>query len=308
MSSWTNRDIPDQEGKIFIITGANSGLGFESTKALADKKAKVIMACRNLEKGKRSQQEIRDVIPGADLDLRELDLADLSSISGFASGIISDYKNIDVLINNAGIMATPYCKTVDGFEQQLGINHLGHFALTGKLLKLLLKSPGCRIVNVSSLAARRGKIYFDDLQAVYSYNSWDRYQQSKLANLLFTFELKRRIEMHNLNLKILAAHPGVSATNLHKGMDMNQHLISIYDILMKRLLPDAAKGALSILYSATDPHARSGGYYGPGGWFELAGLPSEARVPKQAKDPDLAEELWEVSEKITGVKFEYETN
>jgi NAD(P)-dependent dehydrogenase (short-subunit alcohol dehydrogenase family) len=308
MSSWTISNIPDQEGKLFIITGANSGLGFESTKALAEKKAKVVMACRNLEKGLRSQHEIRNVIPGEDLDLRELDLADLSSINRFVTGIQSDYKNVDVLINNAGIMATPYGKTTDGFEQQLGTNHLGHFALTGKLLKLLLKSPGSRIVNVSSIAARRGKIYFNDLQAVYSYKPWDRYQQSKLANLLFTFELKRRIDAHNLNLKIMAAHPGVSATNLHKGMYINQRLISTYDILMKWLLPDAAKGALSILYSATDPHARSGGYYGPGGLFELAGLPSEAHIPKQAKDPDVAEELWEVSENITAVKFEYQAN
>ncbi len=305
MNRWTARDIPDQDGKIFIITGANSGLGLASAKALASKKARIIMAIRNLEKGLKSQQDILDEIPRADLDLRELDLADLASINRFASGINSDYKKVDVLINNAGIMATPYRKTVDGFEQQFGTNHLGHFALTGKLLKLLLKTAGSRIVNVSSIAARRGKIYFDDLLAAHSYKPWNRYQQSKLANLLFTFELQRRLEANQLNLEVIAAHPGVSATNLHKAMDVNQHLISTYDILMKRLLPDAAKGALSILYASTDPHAHSGGYYGPGGWFELAGLPSEARVPKQAKDPDTAQKLWEISEKLTGIRFEF---
>jgi NAD(P)-dependent dehydrogenase (short-subunit alcohol dehydrogenase family) len=305
MTRWTTKNIPDQTGKIFLITGANSGLGFESVRALAEKGAKVIMACRNLEKGLRSRQEIWETIPGADLDLCELDLASLDSISRFVTGIYANYSHIDVLMNNAGIMATPYATTADGFEQQFGTNHLGHFALTGKLLKLLMNIPGSRVVNVASLAARQGKIFFDDLKGECSYNPWDRYRQSKLANLLFTFELKKRLDAGQVNVQVIAAHPGVSFTNLHRAMDMSPVLISSYDFLLKGLLPDATRGALSLLYAAAAPDAKSGGYYGPGGWFEVAGFPSYAQIPSQAKDQDTAEKLWKISEKLTGVRYDF---
>jgi NAD(P)-dependent dehydrogenase (short-subunit alcohol dehydrogenase family) len=306
MTHWTTDSIPDQEGKVFIITGANSGLGYESARALAKKGAKIILACRNLEKGESARQKIRKETPGADLDLKELDLANLVSVAGFASEVRTKHKKLDVLMNNAGIMATPYGKTLDGFEQQLGINHLGHFALTGRLLGLLLKTPGSRIVNVSSKAARRGIIHFDDLMGENKYIPWERYGQSKLANLLFTFELHRRLQKHNLNLKVIAAHPGVSVTNLHQAMAMPGVLKTIYEKIFSVFLPDAARGALSQLYAATASEAQSGAYYGPGGWSEMAGYPSEARVPAQALNAKTAVRLWDISEELTGVKFRFE--
>ncbi|MBR9998542.1 MAG: SDR family oxidoreductase [Cyclobacteriaceae bacterium] len=301
MVEWTTSLIPDLAGKIILITGANSGLGFESAKALAGKGATVIMACRNLEKGEKARQQIREEIRGNDPDLRKLDLADLSSVEDFVSGIQSDYNRIDVLMNNAGIMATPYEKTKSGFEKQFGVNHLGHFALTGRLLNLLLKTPCSRVVNVSSMSSRRGKINFDNLMGERSYKPWRAYGQSKLANLLFTFELQRRIDAHQADIIAVAAHPGISATNLHRAMSVNESLKFIYDNLFKGLIPDAAKGALSQLYAATSPEAQPGGYYGPGGWFEAAGYPSVASVPAQAQDRETALRLWEISEKLTGV-------
>jgi len=272
MDRWDTRNITDQHNKIFIITGANSGLGLASARVLAKKGAKVIMACRNLEKGSQSLQKIRDEFPGADLDLRELDLADLRSVADFASGILKDYDTLDVLINNAGIMATPFAVTADGFERQFGTNHLGHFALTGKLLQRLLKTRKSRVVNVSSLAARSGKIFFDDLEGKEHYSAMERYRQSKLANLLFTFELKRKLEQHDIPLQVIAAHPGVSATNLHRAMNLPTAIISIYDIFLEWLLPDADKGSLSILFAATDPAARSGASSLRAGWFFCCNL------------------------------------
>jgi len=305
MNKWTAELIPDQTGKIFIITGANSGLGLESTRALARKRATVIMACRNLEKGKRSLEKLRREIPDALLDLQEMDLANLESIRNFVTYIFSTYKKIDVLINNAGIMATPFAKTKDGFEIQFGINHLGHFVLTGLLFELLLKAPGSRVVNVSSMAARRASIDFDNLMGERSYVPWKAYGQTKLANLLFTFELQRRLETGNNNSVSIAAHPGGSATNLHKAIQMNPVVKSIYNFLIRYFMQSAAKGALPQLYAATSPEAVPGDYYGPDGFNEIAGYPAKAHIPVKAKDEQLAEKLWQVSEKLTGINYEF---
>ena len=305
MAKWTTTHIPDLNGKIFLITGANSGLGYESAKVLIAKRGRVIMACRNLKKGEEAVRAIRKEIEEGDPDLRKLDLSDLKSIEEFASAIRKDYRKIDVLMNNAGIMATPYGKTAQGFEKQFGTNHLGHFALTGKLLDLLKNTPESRIVNVSSIASRKGKMDFSDLMGEKNYAPMKAYRQSKLANLYFTMELHRRLREHKARTIAVAAHPGVSATNLHRAMQLNETLTSIYENLFSGLLPSAAKGALSQLYAATSPEAKPGGYYGPGGWFEASGYPAEASVPRQALDREVAERLWELSEKLTGVQYDF---
>jgi NAD(P)-dependent dehydrogenase (short-subunit alcohol dehydrogenase family) len=208
-------------------------------------------------------------------------------------------------MNNAGIMATPYGKTEQGFEKQIGINHLGHFALTGKLLDLLIQKPGSRVVNISSIAARKGKMNFEDLMGENNYKPKKAYRQSKLANLLFNLELQRRFEEHQAGTIAVAAHPGISATNLHKAMMLNKTLTSVYENFFQGLLPNSAKGALSQLYAATSPEVKAGGYYGPGGLFEASGYPAEARVPEQAQDRQAAQTLWKVSEELTGVKYKF---
>lgn len=305
MKKWTADDIPDQEGNVVIITGANSGLGYESSLALAKKGARVIMACWNLEKGLIAKEKVLKDHPAALLDLQPLDLASLASIKDFSQYIHKAYDQIHLLINNAGIMATPFGHTEDGFEWQFGTNHLGHFALTGLLLDRILLASGSRIVTVSSIAARRGRIHFDDLMSEKEYVPWEAYGQSKLANQLFAYELQRRLEANALKTSSMAAHPGVSMTNLHRAMELNSTLVKVGEKLFGWILQNAAKGALPQLYAATDPAAKPGGYYGPDGFREMSGYPSEADVPSRARDLDAAEKLWRVSEELTGAVYEY---
>ena len=305
MAEWTTEQIHDLNGKIFLITGANSGLGFESAKVLASKGGRVIMACRNLEKGGEAVRNIQRYTGGYKPDLRELDLADLKSVERFVAGIRKDYNRIDVLMNNAGIMATPYGKTKQGFEAQIGINHLGHFALTGMLFDRLANRPGSRIVNLSSIASRRGRMNFEDLMGEKRYRPMEAYRQTKLANLLFTLELDRRIRDHGIGMMALAAHPGIAATNLHKAVRANETLKSLYEKIFLKLLPGAEQGARSQLYAATSSDVVSGKYYGPSGWFEFSGSPGEAAIPLQALDQESATRLWAISEQLTGVRFDY---
>lgn len=293
---WTIRDIPDLRGKTAIVTGANSGLGFHTAEALAAKGARVIMACRNLEKAEEAAARVRAKVPGADLEVRALDLGSLASIHAFAEAFEREHPALHLLINNAGIMMCPFGKTADGFETQFGTNHLGHFALTGLLLGVLAKTPGARIVNVSSLAHLGGKIDFDNLNGERSYNRTRAYNQSKLANLLFTLELQRRLERVGAGAIAVAAHPGWSATNL-------QAHAALFRAMNPLVAQSAEMGALPTLRAATAPDVRGGEYYGPGRLFEMNGPPKRARRSPRARDASVAERLWQVSEKMTGVRY-----
>lgn len=300
MTNWTKDNIPNLHGKVFIITGANSGLGFESSLALAEKDATVIMACRNLQRAQPSLEAIQAAVPSAKLDMIELNLASLNSIRSFVETFNQKYDRLDGLINNGGIMLNPRYETEDGFEAQFGINHLGHFALTGLLIKTLVNTPASRIVTISSRMHSNGKIVWDDLMGQYSYSRAEAYQQSKLANLLFAFELARRLEAKGSDCKSIAVHPGLVATNWAQN-----NLGGFMGFLMGKVsalfLQNAANGALSQLYAAVDPGAESGRYYGPD--QDTKGYPVEVQASDAAYDEADAKRLWEISEELTGVKF-----
>ena len=293
---WTTSDIPDLTGKVAIVTGANSGIGYETVKALAEKGATVVMACRNLEKARKAESEIRQTVGNAKLEIIQLDLADLASIQKFAEDFKAKYSALDLHINNAGIMMPPFTKTADGFEVQFGANHLGHFILTGLLVDVILATPKARIVNVSSMAHRMGSgtINFDNLNAEQGYNPAGAYAQSKLANLLFTRELNRRFVEKDSDVMATSAHPGWTATNLQKGF--MQTMTSV--IGQKPLM-----GALPTLEAAIDPSADRNDYFGPGDFMETRGYPKKVEPCDAAKDADLAKSLWEVSEELTGVRY-----
>lgn len=293
---WTHANIPDQTGRVAIVTGANSGIGFETAKSLAHRGATVVMACRNMTKGEAALSAIREAAVGATVDLRALDLSSLSSVKSFAEGFLEDYDQLDMLINNAGVMMTPLSRTADGFELQLGTNHLGHFALTGHLLDRLTATVGSRVVNVSSIAHRMGKIDFDNLNAERSYKKVGAYAQSKLANLLFTQELMRRLQRQGHETVVTAAHPGWTATNL-------QADIASFRIMGKVIAQTPAMGALPTLYAATAPEAKTGGYYGPRKMMEWRGTPGPAKIAKRVHDQAVAQRLWDVSQQLTGVSY-----
>jgi NAD(P)-dependent dehydrogenase (short-subunit alcohol dehydrogenase family) len=301
MPTRTN-DIPDQQGRTALITGANSGIGLEAARTLARAGARVIMASRNTEKGEAAAAEIRASSPGAELEVRELDLASLDSVRAFAAGYGEEH--LDLLINNAGVMVPPYTKTVDGFELQLATNHLGHFALTGLLLGKLLATPHARVVTVSSTAHKMGKIDFDDLQRERSYNRWLAYGQSKLANLLFTLELDRRLKAAGADVLSVAAHPGYSATNLQFAATPSR-IERIGSIVLNRVYAQSAeRGALPTLYAATADIA-GGSFVGPDGFQEMRGEPKVVTPTRAARDPQTALRLWGVSEELTGVEFAF---
>ncbi|MCO5184331.1 MAG: oxidoreductase [Anaerolineae bacterium] len=295
-SKWTTANIPDQSGKVAIGTGANSGIGYETAKALAAKGATVIMACRNLEKAHAAADKIKRDVPGAKLDIIQLDLADLAAVREFAAQFQARYDQLNLLINNAGIMFPPFTETKDGFEVQFGANHLGHFALTGLLLDTLLVTSGARVVNVSSMAHRMGKIDFDNLNAEKGYNPSAAYAQSKLANLLFSLELNRQFEAHGLDLMAVSAHPGWTATNLQRGLMATATRI---------VGQSAPMGALPTLRAATDPNVRPNEYYGPARFVEVRGYPKKVGTIAAAQDVALAQKLWHVSEEMTGVRYEW---
>lgn len=297
---WTAQDIPSQEGRVVIVTGANSGIGFETTKALAAKGATVVMACRNAEKANAAADKIRQEVPGAKLEVMPLDLADLASVRAFTDTFKAKHDKLDLLVNNAGIMIPPFSKTKDGFEVQFGANHLGHFALTGLLLQLIQKTPGARIVNVSSSAHRMGKIDFDNLQAEKGYRPWGAYGQSKLANLLFTLRLNELFKETNTDALATASHPGYTATNLQGD--------SIWARIANPLVGQSPEmGALPSLYAATAPDVQPNNYYGPDGFGGWRGYPKKADTTAAAKDAAVAKRLWDVSEDLTGVTYAFGT-
>ncbi|OBB58636.1 short-chain dehydrogenase [Mycobacterium sp. 852013-51886_SCH5428379] len=296
MAQWTTADIPDQAGRTAVITGANTGLGLETAKALAAQGAHVVLAVRDTEKGKRAADQITTAHPGAALTVQSLDLGALRSVHAAAEALNAQFPRIDLLINNAGVMYPPKQSTEDGFELQFGTNHLGHFALTGLLLENLLAVPGSRVVTVSSTGHRiLASIHFDDLQWERSYNRVAAYGQSKLANLLFTYELQRRL--HTDDPIAVAAHPGVSGTELMR------HLPSVIDPLIPLVTQSAAMGALPTLRAATDLAVRGGQYYGPDGLGGIRGYPKLVGSSAQSHDEALARRLWKVSEELTGVVF-----
>lgn len=307
MSNWTVQDMPRQNGRIVLVTGANSGIGFEIALAFAQKGARVIMACRNMEKGQAAYDEIRSQEPDADLDLRRLDLSSLESVRTFSESVLDDYTRLHVLVNNAGLMAIPRWETADGFEMQFGVNHLGHFALTGLLLPLLQNTPGSRVVTVSSMVSMIGKINFDDLQGEKNYTRYGAYGQSKLANILFALELQRRFDNAGIKSLSLPAHPGYSATNLqststgHSGSTTEQVL---YRVLNRVAAQSSAMGALPELFAAASPDARPGVFYGPQN-FHMRGYPREVNPPKAALNEATAQRLWQVSEELTGVTYNF---
>lgn len=295
---WTIDQIPDQSGRVAVVTGASSGIGFETARILAEKGATVILAVRNPQKGESALQRIRTRNATARAEMMLLDLANLQSVREFAAAFRRKYDRLDLLINNAGVMIPPYGKTADGFELQFGTNHLGHFALTGLLLPLLLNTPGSRIVNVSSLAHRYGNLNFDDLNwEKRRYKAWRAYGDSKLANLYFTYQLARKLEAAGAEMKVTAAHPGWSATAL-------QRHSTVFQWGNKLFAQPAEMGALPTLRAATDPAAQSGDFFGPGGFQQWRGYPVKVESNPRSHDSDTAQRLWKVSEKLTGVKYE----
>jgi NAD(P)-dependent dehydrogenase (short-subunit alcohol dehydrogenase family) len=300
--TWTAADIPDQTGRTAIVTGANSGLGAAITRELARAGATVIMAVRNVEKGARAAEHVRDRVPEATLEVRPLDLADLTSVRAFAETV---GEPVDLLINNAGVMAPPRRETKDGFESQFGSNHLGHFALTGLLLPRLRASSAPRVVTQSSGAHRiPGGINFDDLQWERSYNNWRAYGQSKLANLMFAFELQRRAGAAGTPLRSMAAHPGYARTNLQfAGPPWYEQLVM--RITNPLLGQSADMGALPALYAATVPDLPGGTFVGPGGFMEQRGHPKVVTAAGKAYDEQSWRRLWEASEELTGVRYDF---
>jgi len=297
MTKWTTADIPDQTGRVAVITGSNTGLGYETAAALAAKGAHVVMAVRNLDKGKDAAALIHKRSPGAGVTLQELDLTSLDSVRAAAEQLRSNHDRIDLLINNAGVMWTPKSTTSDGFELQFGTNHLGHFAFTGLLLDRLLPVPGSRVVTVSSIGHRiLADIHFDDLQWEHSYNRVAAYGQAKLANLLFTYELQRQLASHGTTIAA-AAHPGGSNTEL------SRYLPGLLSPAFNLVAQDAAAGALPTLRAATDPAVLGGQYYGPDGFAEMRGYPKVVQSSKKSHDAERQQRLWTVSEELTGVTY-----
>ncbi|OBG30801.1 MULTISPECIES: SDR family NAD(P)-dependent oxidoreductase [Mycolicibacter] len=300
MAKWTTADIPDQSGRVAVITGANTGLGYETAFALAAKGAHVVLAVRDLDKGKDAAALISKRSPGASVALQELDLTSLDSVRTAAAQLRADHDRIDLLINNAGVMWTPKATTEDGFELQFGTNHLGHFAFTGLLLDRLLPVPGSRVVTVSSIGHRiRADIHFDDLQWERSYSRVAAYGQAKLANLLFTYELQRRLAAHATTIAT-AAHPGGSRTELTRNLPP---LLARITPLIEPLFQGADMGALPTLRAATDPGVRGGQYYGPDGWGQQRGYPKVVESSSKSHDVDVQQRLWTVSEELTGVSY-----
>ena len=298
---WTFDHMPDQTGRIVLVTGANTGIGYETALAFARRNAAVVMACRSLEKGAEARDRILSQATEADVQLMQLDLGSLISVRKFADAFRAQNDRLDLLVNNAGVMVPPFTKTDDGFELQFGVNHLGHFAVTGLLLSLIISTPMARVVTVSSEAHRRCKIDFDNLNGEKGYSSWPFYGRSKLANLLFTNELQRRLEAAGHSALSVAAHPGWTATDLQRHTGLVNALNGFFAML-------SDQGALPTLFAATAPDVSGGGFYGPDGFFNMRGYPTEVRAAARAHDLDTAARLWETSEQLTGVRFEFEAD
>jgi NAD(P)-dependent dehydrogenase (short-subunit alcohol dehydrogenase family) len=302
-SKWTEADVPDQTGRVAIVTGSNTGLGYETARVLAARGAQVVLAVRDTEKGKAAAAKIIGLSPRADVKVQPLDVASLQSVRTAAEEIKAAYPRIDLLINNAGVMYVPTRQpTKDGFEMQFGTNHLGPFALTGLLLDHLLPVPGSRVVMVASVAHRiRAAIHFDDLQWERSYDRVAAYGQSKLANLLFTYELQRRLAAKNEPTIALAAHPGFSNTELLRHLP--GWIMPAYNLVAPLVTNTAAMGALPTLLAATAPDVQGGQYYGPDGMGEVKGHPKLVNSTPQSHDEALQKRLWTISEELTGVTY-----
>jgi NAD(P)-dependent dehydrogenase (short-subunit alcohol dehydrogenase family) len=303
---WTSDDIGDLSGRTFVVTGGNSGLGYETARALARKRARVVIACRDAGRARAAVISLRAESSDADASFLELDLASLASVRKFADALRERHRSLHVLVNNAGVMALPQRRTADGFEAQFGTNHLGHFALTGLLLELLLAEPGGRIVTLSSTAHRIGRMRFDDLQFERGYSPWPAYAQSKLANLLFTLELQRRLAAAGAPAIAVACHPGYAATNLQfagprmAGSAVRERVMK----LANRLFAQSAEmGALPTLYAACAPDVEGGDYIGPADFGQTWGYPTKVSRSRRARDAQAAARLWEISERLTGVRY-----
>lgn len=306
-NNWTIEDIPSQKGRIAVVTGANSGLGFHTALALAGKGAKVLMACRNLEKGALARQEILAEYTEAEVEVWPLDLASLQSVRTFADKFLASGDRLDLLINNAGLMAIPENRTKEGFEMQFGVNYLGHFALTALLWKALSGTSGSRTVQVSSLAHKFGRIRFEDIHWKQKYSKWGAYGMSKLAGLLFMRELAGRVGRSESEVISAAAHPGYASTELQsKGAKMRGKRLSIamFNLANGLAAQSAAQGALPTLYAATAEDVSPGAYYGPKGFMRLWGGPAPDEPGRKKMSAEAAEELWRVSESLTGVDFQ----
>jgi NAD(P)-dependent dehydrogenase (short-subunit alcohol dehydrogenase family) len=302
---WTAERIPDQRGRVAVVTGANSGLGLVTARELARAGARVVLACRNLEKGESAVRECDSAAPSAEpeLELEQLDLASLESVRTFAERFRGAHDGLDLLINNAGVMGTPRRRTADGFELQFGTNHLGHFALTGLLIGAMEGREDARVVTLSSEMHRMGRIAFANLSGDRRYFRWRAYGQSKLANLMFALELDRRLRRAGSTVKSLAAHPGWAATNLqYAGPPAFDRAVA--HLGNKVWAQSADMGALPSLYAATEPGLEGGTYCGPDGFLEQRGHPKRVSMSSAARDEEVARRLWEVSEEMTGVRFE----
>ncbi len=294
---WDGNNIPNQKDRAAIVTGSSSGIGYEAARVLANKEAEVIIAVRNAQKGEAALQKIKEQNKNANVSVMILDLASLESIKKFAEEFNKKYSRLDLLINNAGVMIPPYSKTADGFELQMGTNHFGHFALTGQLMDLLSKTENSRIVNISSVAHKYGNIDFEDLNwEKRSYKKMNSYDDSKIANLYFTYELQRRLHIAGSRVLVTAAHPGWTATDL-------QRHSGLFEFLNKFFAMKTEQGTLPTLRAAVDEEAKGGEFYGPDGWQERRGYPVKVKSNKLSQDSNIARKLWDVSEKLTRVQY-----
>lgn len=299
---WTADQIPDQTKRVFVVTGANSGLGLATTRALARKGGRVILAVRDEAKGHRAAAEVTAEQPGADLEVRRLDLADLDSVRAFALQLRADHPRLDVLVNNAGVMAPPRSLSAQGHEVQFACNHLGHFALTGLLLDLLTDGDDPRVVTVSSTNHRQGRLYFDDLSGERTYSPMRFYNQSKFANAVFGRELHRRLTAVGSPVRSVLAHPGYTSTNLQTSAPVGM-VKMLFGHVLAPLAQPAEQGALPLLHAATAPDVEGGGFIGPDGFAELRGGPTQVQLSTAAADPQTGRRLWELSERLTDVRF-----
>ena len=304
--NWTINDIPDLTGKTIVVTGANTGLGFEAVKVFARNGANVIMACRSLEKGEMARKQLVRFFPSSIIQVMQLDLADLKSIRNFATTFRQSHAHLDVLLNNAAVKMVPYSVTKDGFESQMGINHLGHFALTGVLLDILKKSPGSRVVNVSSLSHKQGSMDFDNLlfENGKDFSPVKAYVRSKLSNLLFTYELQRFFESNKIDCMAVAAHPGIANTNNPSSIAEQNMLMKIYKLSFSFIIQPPSLGAMPEIRASVDQQVKAGEFYGPGGLLELSGHPALVKPKPSACDVVTANKLWVVSEQLTSVRFQ----